>query len=90
VGAEGDSVRLLQEYLNYISEFYPEIPSVSPTGYFGSRTNDAVIAFQNLAGLPATGIVGPVVWNGITRLYIDLYNGNRLGEGQFSGNTIGT
>ena len=89
-GAESDSVRVLQEYLNYISSFYPEIPSVSPTGYFGPRTNDAVIAFQNLSGLPATGIVGPVVWGEITRLYSDLFNGNRLGEGQFSGNTIGS
>ena len=88
-GVESDSVRVLQEYLNYISSFYPEIPSVSPTGYFGTRTNDAVIAFQNLYGLPATGIVGPVVWNEITTLYSDLYNGNRLGEGQFSGNVIG-
>lgn len=89
VGAESDEVRLLQEYLNYISNFYPEIPSVSPTGYFGSRTNEAVIAFQNLYGLPATGIVGPVVWNDITTLYSDLYNGNRLNDGQFSGNVIG-
>ena len=89
VGAESDSVRLLQEYLNYISQFYPEIPSVSPTGYFGSRTNDAVIAFQSLYGLPTTGIVGPVVWNGITRLYSDLYNGNRLNDGQFPGTVNG-
>ncbi len=89
VGAESDSVRLLQEYLNYISMFYTEIPSVSPTGYFGSSTNNAVIAFQNLYGLPASGIVGPVVWNQITSLYSDLYNGNRLNEGQFPGTTAG-
>ena len=89
LGVEADEVRLLQEYLNYISRFYPEIPSVNPTGYFGNRTNDAVIAFQNLYGVPATGIVGPVVWNGITSLYSDLYNGNRLGEGQFPGFNVG-
>jgi peptidoglycan hydrolase-like protein with peptidoglycan-binding domain len=89
LGVEADEVRLLQEYLNYISRFYPEIPSVNPTGYFGNRTNDAVIAFQNLYGVPATGIVGPVVWDGITSLYSDLYNGNRLGEGQFPGFNVG-
>ncbi|MBE6584515.1 MAG: spore cortex-lytic protein [Ruminococcaceae bacterium] len=89
VGVESDEVRLLQEYLNYISNFYSEIPSVSPTGYFGSRTNEAVIAFQNLYGLPATGIVGPVVWNKITTLYSDLYNGNRLGDDQFPGFNVG-
>ena len=89
LGVEADEVRLLQEYLNYISRFYPEIPSVNPTGYFGNRTNDAVIAFQNLYGVPATGIVGPVVWGGITSLYSDLYNGSRLGEGQFPGFNVG-
>ena len=38
LGSESEVVRLLQEYLNYISNFYPQIPAVSPTGYFGSRT----------------------------------------------------
>ncbi len=90
VGAEGDEVKLLQEYLNYISSFYPEIPSVSPTGYFGSRTNDAVIAFQNLYGLTPNGIVGPVLWNYVTSLYSDLYNGNRLSVDQFPGFNSGT
>ncbi len=90
IGAEGDEVRILQEYLNYISGFYTEIPSVSPTGYFGSRTNDAVIAFQNLYGLQPNGIVGPVIWNEITSLYTDLYNGNRLSPDQFPGFNIET
>lgn len=89
IGVEDDSVRLLQEYLNYISGFITEIPSVSPTGYFGSRTQEAVVAFQEYYGLPATGVVGPVAWNGITSLYSDLYNGSRLNEGQFPGYNVG-
>jgi peptidoglycan hydrolase-like protein with peptidoglycan-binding domain len=89
IGVEDESVRLLQEYLNYISGFITEIPSVNPTGYFGTRTQEAVVAFQNFYGLPATGVVGPVVWNGITNLYSDLYNGSRLGEGQFPGFNVG-
>lgn len=88
-GAESDSVRLLQEYLNYISEYISEIPSVNPTGYFGTRTQEAVIAFQNYYGIPATGIVGPVAWGGITDLYTDLYNGNRLRDGQYPGFEVG-
>jgi peptidoglycan hydrolase-like protein with peptidoglycan-binding domain len=82
-------VRLLQEYLNYISNYINEIPSVNPTGYFGTRTQEAVVAFQNYYGIPATGVVGPVAWGGITSLYSDLYNGNRLGEGQFPGFNVG-
>jgi peptidoglycan hydrolase-like protein with peptidoglycan-binding domain len=89
VGAESDSVRLLQEYLNYISAFYPEIPSVSPTGYFGSRTQEAVIAFQRLQGLTPNGTVAANTWNEITSLYSDLYLGSRLGEGQYPGYEIG-
>ncbi len=90
LGSESDSVRLLQEYLNYISEFFPEIPSVSATGYFGNRTYDSVTAFQRLIGDEADGIVGPATWAKITDLYSDLYNGSRLGEGQYPGYTPGS
>ncbi len=89
IGVEDDSVRLLQEYLDYISRYIPEIPSVNPTGYFGSRTEEAVIAFQNYYGVNPSGIVGPVVWGAITDLYSDLYNGNRLSNGQYPGTPIG-
>ena len=89
IGVESDEVRLLQEYLNFISQYYTEIPSVNPTGYFGTRTQEAVVAFQNLYGIPATGVVGPVAWNGITSLYTDLYNGTRANEGQFPGYNVG-
>ncbi len=89
IGVEADEVRLLQEYLNYISQFISEIPSVNPTGYFGTRTQEAVVAFQNYYGIQPSGVVGPVTWGGITSLYTDLYNGSRLGDGQFSGTNIG-
>lgn len=89
LGSEGDAVRLLQEYLNFISQFYPEIPSVNPTGYFGTQTQAADTAFQRQFGLPANGAVGAVTWNTITGIYEDLYRGNRLGEGQYPGFEIG-
>ena len=89
LGAESEVVRLLQEYLNYISQFFIQIPSVSPTGYFGQRTEEAVIAFQRLNGLEPTGTVGAATWNAITSIYNDLFLGNRLNEGQYPGYTIG-
>lgn len=89
IGSSDESVRVLQEYLNYISRFYPEIPSVNVTGYFGTQTENSVIAAQTLFGIPANGTVGSVSWNAIADLYSDLYNGNRLGEGQFPGYNIG-
>ena len=88
-GVEGDSVRLLQEYLNYISDFYPDIPSVNPTGYFGEMTRASVIAFQNRFSLPATGTVEAITWNAIIDIYEDLYTGARIGESQYPGYDIG-
>ncbi len=90
LGSESEVVRLLQEYLNYISNFYLQIPSVSPTGYFGERTQEAVIAFQRMEGLTPNGTVGANTWNAITSLYSDLYLGNRLSDGQYPGYEIGT
>lgn len=89
IGVESDSVRLLQEYLNYIARTYTEIPTVNVTGYFGERTRDAVLAFQALSGLPQTGVVLGPTWSAITDLYSDLYNGAVLGEGQYPGFEVG-
>ncbi|MBE6596457.1 MAG: spore cortex-lytic protein [Ruminococcaceae bacterium] len=85
LGASSDSVSLLQEYLNYISDTFTEIPSLPVTGYFGSQTDAAVRAFQELFGITPTGTVGATTWFAITSIYSDLYNGSRLGEGQYPG-----
>lgn len=89
LGAESESVRVLQEFLNYISKYIPEVPPVNPTGYFGYVTQDAVIAFQNLYGINANGVVGPITWNAITSLYSDLYNGAVSNSGQYPGYSAG-
>ena len=89
LGSESEVVRLLQEYLNYISRFYPQIPSVNPTGYFGAQTQEAVVAFQRLQGLTPNGTVGANTWNEITSLYSDLYLGSRLSDGQYPGYELG-
>ena len=88
-GAESETVRILQEYLNFISGSIPEIPEVPPTGYFGPRTRAAVEAFQRLYGLPVTGYVEAVTWDRIADLYSDLYVGARLREGQYPGFAVG-
>lgn len=89
LGSESELVRLLQEYLNYISQFFVQIPSVSPTGYFGQRTEEAVITFQRINGIEPNGTVGAATWNAITSLYGDLFIGNRLNDGQYPGYNIG-
>ena len=88
-GSRSDTVRLLQDYINYVAQFFGDIPSVEPTGYFGEQTEAAVIALQNFLGIPASGTVAATTWNGLIDLYSDLYNGNRLAEGQYPGYEIG-
>ena len=89
LGSESDEVRLLQEYIRFIALYIDEIPSVEPTGYFGSQTQSSVIALQNFLGIEPTGTVAAATWNGISELYSDLFVGSRLNEGQFPGYNVG-
>ena len=89
LGLSSDAVTLLQEYLNFVATVYPEIPTLPVTGYFGTQTQNAVITFQRLFGIPQTGTVAAATWLALTTLYSDIYNGSRLNEGQFPGYNIG-
>ncbi len=69
-GSSGANVVIVQVELNRISQNYPAIPKV-PTvdGIFGSRTEAAVTAFQEVFDLTPDGIVGPATWYALVRLY---------------------
>ena len=69
-GARGQDVITLQYLLNVAAEYYPYIPSISQDGIFGSGTRQAVIAFQNLMGLSADGIVGTNTWRALYDVYL--------------------
>ena len=85
LGSSGEDVRYLQEYLNYISQTYKEIPSLDDDGVFGVSTQAAVLAYKNLFGLEPTPIVGASTWDSITSTYRDLFDGNSTSRGQFPG-----
>lgn len=87
-GSSGEDVRILQTYLSYIHQTYPEVNDVSATGYFGPVTKAAVIAFQRLYGLPENGVVGSAVWDAVTQLYSDLRYGMDKRPYQNPGYTI--
>lgn len=89
IGMRGNEVRLLQEYLAKLSEVYPEIPAVAVDGVFGPATRSAVMAAQQLFGLPVTGIVFALTWDAITSAYQDVISGETAAEGQYAGYTIG-
>lgn len=73
-GATGEYVLRIQDYLNLISETYPEIPRVAADGIFGPATREAVIAYQNLFGLEPTGVVAANTYNSIAGTYRTLYD----------------
>ncbi len=57
IGASGSKVLQLREQLNAISQAYPALPKVNPDGIYGAQTQASVRKFQNIFGLPETGIV---------------------------------
>ncbi len=88
VGMQGNEVRLLQEYLDAISEVYTEIPPVEVTGVYGAATRDAVIAAEELFGLTPDGRADLRLWNAVTEAYRDTESSRRAAPGQFGGQTL--
>ena len=64
-GDRGVKVEHLQYMLNVLSQYIPEIPSITVDGVFGTATRNAVIAAQRRFGLPQTGIVNFETWDEI-------------------------
>lgn len=89
LGSVGDDVRVLQEYLAYISDTYTEIPRATPDGVYGTQTQNAVTAFQNLFNISGIkGIVSSLTWSAVTNVYDDLYVGNQASTGQYPGYNV--
>lgn len=68
-GDTGDEVRVIQYLLSVVSEFYSNVPPVAVDGVYGPATRQAVIAVQQMAGLPQDGVVGEQTWQVLYRLY---------------------
>jgi len=88
-GDSGDDVLALQQYLNLISDSYPQIPKVTPDGVLGPSTLNTVEQFINTFGLPydSARITAPL-WYAITNVYDDLNSGGAVREGQFPGYNV--
>lgn len=67
LGSSGDGVRQIQRWLNILSDRYPAIVPLPETGYYGQNTRAAVLAFQQIFNLPATGIVNAFTWEQLYR-----------------------
>ena len=64
-----ERIALLQRMLRWLSHLYglPAL-SVSVTGAYNPQTREAVRAFQEWAGIPATGICGRETWERLVSL----------------------
>ena len=72
IGSSGSKVRQMQEQLNAIANAYPALPKISVDGVFGENTQNAVKKFQQIFGLPATGIVDYSTWYEHQEIYVGL------------------
>ncbi|MBQ9136873.1 MAG: peptidoglycan-binding protein [Lachnospiraceae bacterium] len=70
IGASGDKVRQLQQQLNRIAGNYPALPTLIADGIYGPLTAEAVRTFQQIFGLPATGVTDFATWYAISRIYV--------------------
>lgn len=87
-GSRGQKVRQLQYLLQVVAEYVPTIPEIRQDGIFGPATQNAVIAYQNFAGLTPDGIVGPSTWNSLYRRVAGIIGNDRTYEFQYPGRPL--
>lgn len=85
LGDNGQSVRVFKTYLNYISQFFYDIPPLAESTLFDRRAQSAVSEFQRIFSLPQTGQVNERTWNSIAEVYSALRQGQTRLEGQYPG-----
>lgn len=68
-GDRGDVVIVIQLLLNKFASKYSNLKRVNVNGLYGRETQDAVVNFQNVTQLPATGVVDRPTWNEMVKLY---------------------
>lgn len=77
-GSTGMDVIMLQHLLDFISVYYPVVPTVTLNGIFGADTTASVRAFQQLMGLSQTGIVDAASWDALYDVYWGIINNGTL------------
>ena len=64
-----ETVRDLQRYLRRIAQADDRIPVISVDGIYGAETAQAVQAFQQAYGLPASGQADRLTWQALLEVY---------------------
>lgn len=69
IGDRGIQVRYVQYMLSIVGQFISSVPVITVDGIYGTRTRDAVFAFQRYAELPQTGAVNRTTWDALYNQY---------------------
>lgn len=79
IGDEGANIYLMQTLLIWLSKDNNDIQEIGHTGQFDPDTQQALIAFQSLAGIPPTGVLDRNTWKHLSRHFTlnSHHNGNR-------------
>lgn len=88
-GMRGEAVRQAQQLINIIARGYAEVPAVTVDGIFGDATESSVSVIQSLLGLPTTGAIGPLTWEGMADLAETVLAGSQSARGQYPGYPVG-
>ncbi len=86
---EGDSgiwVKLIQYYIHVLGCYYPDIPLIEITGYFGPETKEALMAIEKKFNIIVDGIMGIQSWSVLDKEYKNIYN--KIPEGCLKNKTI--
>ena len=75
IGSVGHPVLVLQSVISGLTQYYPELPHVAPTGSYRNGTAYAVGLLQRKYGLPETGITDEETW---MRIMLDGATRDRL------------
>lgn len=70
IGTTGESVKVLQEQLNAVSQNYPLIPKLVVNSEHTQDTANAVKKFQKIFKLPVTGDVDFATWYKLSDVYV--------------------
>ncbi len=88
VGAQGETVSALQEYLNVIALNNGNENVLQVDGIYGNQTAEAVRRFQAQAGLAQTGEVNGATWDAIVSAYVGIVSQSLTAMTQFPGRDL--
>lgn len=70
LGDSGPYIYLLQSMLTQLAQDHKSIPPLQLTGIVDAETSAALVAFQQLADLPANGELDKITWKYVVRHFV--------------------